>query len=138
MGRSTVLLVEDEPAVRELLADVLRDDGYDVLEAESGVAAVRALDEHGPPAGDLSLVVMDMMLPGMDGLDVLDHLGVPVARLPVVAMSASRTLLRAAVAAGARAGLYKPFDLNELRAVVSAYCPPRDQAAATSLASLPA
>jgi CheY-like chemotaxis protein len=132
MGRATILLVEDEPPIRELVADVLRDEGYDVLEAKDGMEAIHALDEHGPPAGDLSLIVVDMMLPGTDGLGILSHLGAPEIGPPVVAMSASGYLLSAAAAAGARAVLSKPFDLNELLRVVASHCLACDQGPAAS------
>jgi DNA-binding response OmpR family regulator len=135
MGRATILLVEDEPPIRELVADVLRDEGYDVLEAQDGVEALRALDEHSPATDDLSLVVMDIMLPSLDGLGVLRHLGAPVSGPPVVAMSASRHLLSAALAAGARAVLSKPFDLNELLRVVASQCVSYDPGSAPSVAA---
>jgi two-component system, chemotaxis family, chemotaxis protein CheY len=128
MGRPTVLLVEDEPAVRELVADVLGDKGYDVVEAQSGVEAIRTLDEHRPQPGELSLIVLDMMLPGMDGLEVLGHMDSLGVSVPVVATSVSRALLAAAADAGACAVLRKPFDLNELLEVVAGHCTPCDQA----------
>jgi CheY-like chemotaxis protein len=124
MGRPTVLLVEDEPAIRDLVADVLHDEGYDVVEAHDGVEAIHALDEHSRQAGGLSLLLMDMMLPGMDGLGVLGHLRALGVDLPVVAMSASRQQLAIAVSAGVRAALYKPFDLNELLGAVAGHCTP--------------
>ena len=64
----TVLVVDDEPIIRELLADVLRDNGYHVMEAQDGAAAIRALDHHGLPAQHLCGVLLDMMLPEVDGL----------------------------------------------------------------------
>src|SRR5581483_297861 len=119
MGRSTVLLVDDEPAIRELLADVLRDGGYDVVEARDGVEALRTLEQHALSVDSPSLIVLDLMLPNTDGLEVLGHLAAQGVRLPVVVMSTSRDLLSAAVAAGARAVLRKPFDLNDLLRLVA-------------------
>jgi DNA-binding response OmpR family regulator len=138
MGQPTILLVEDEPPIRELVADVLRDEGYAVVEAQDGLEAIHALDEHSLQAGGLALVMLDMMLPGIDGLGVLGHVGVLGVELPVVAMSASRRQLGAAVAAGARAVLHKPFDLNELLAVVAGHCIPYDQGPALSAPSVTA
>jgi CheY-like chemotaxis protein len=67
-----------------------------------------------------------MMLPGMDGLRVLSHVRDLGACLPVVAMSASRSLLATALATGAQAALYKPFDLNDLVGTIAGHCIPRD------------
>jgi DNA-binding response OmpR family regulator len=135
MGQPIVLLVEDERSIRELVADVLRDEGYAVVEAQDGVEAIHALDEYSLQACGLALVVMDMMLPGTDGLAVLDYLGELRGDLPVVAMSASRRQLAAAVGAGACAVLYKPFDLDELIGVVAGHCAPCNHAPATRAAS---
>jgi CheY-like chemotaxis protein len=135
MGRHTILVVEDEPSVRELAVDVLRDEGYDVVEAQDGVEAIRALEQRDPSAGGLSLILLDMMLPGMDGVRVLSHVrDLGACPPPVVAMSASRRLLATALATGAQAALYKPFDLNELLRVVADHCTPCEQVPTTSAA----
>ncbi len=70
-GAGTILLVEDEDAVRQLNARMLISRGYTVIEAESGVAALRALEEHG---GDVDLVVSDVVMPEMDGPTLLGEL----------------------------------------------------------------
>ncbi len=70
-GAGTILLVEDEDAVRALNARMLVSRGYTVIEAESGVAALRALEEHG---GDVDLVVSDVVMPEMDGPTLLGEL----------------------------------------------------------------
>ena len=129
MGRHTILVVEDEPSVRELAVDVLRDQGYDVVEAQDGVEAIRALEQRDPSASELSLILLDMMLPGLDGLRVLGHVRTLGACPPVVAMSASRRLLATALTTGAQAALYKPFDLDDLVGTVAGHCTPPDQAA---------
>ena len=118
----TVLVVDDEPIIRELLADVLRDNGYHVMEAQDGAAAIRALDHHGLPAQHLCGVLLDMMLPEVDGLGVLRHLASVGASVPVVAMSANRSSLGAAVAAGAKSAVPKPFDIDALMATVMLLC----------------
>ena len=80
------------------------------------------------------MVVMDMMLPGLDGLGVLGHVGALGVDLPVVAMSASRRQLAAAMGAGARAVLYKPFDLKDLLDVVADHCTSCERVPTTSAA----
>lgn len=67
----TVLLVEDEDAIREMIARMLREDGYAVLEAGDGEQAIAAASRYG---GSLDAVVMDVLLPGKDGLEVAQHL----------------------------------------------------------------
>ena len=102
-GLHTVLAVEDEPSVRELVANFLRDEGYEVEEAQDGAGAIRALDQHRPPSGHLGVVLLDMRLPDGDGMRVLRHLSALGAHVPVVALSASPERLAAVVAAGAQA-----------------------------------
>src|SRR4051812_4080432 len=104
----TVLLVEDEPAVRDLVADFLREEGYEVEEARDGAEAIRSLDTHHHRADHLCAVLLDMMLPRVDGVGVLRHLATVGDEVPVVAMSASREHLTAALAAGARSAVPKP------------------------------
>ena len=122
-GPHTVLVVEDEPPVRELVTDFLRGEGYEVAEASDGAEAIRALATYRPPTGHFCGVLLDMMLPRVDGVGVLLHLAESGVATPVVAMSASGEHLVAAAAAGAKATLAKPFDLDHLLAVVARYCP---------------
>jgi DNA-binding response OmpR family regulator len=63
--RPTVLVVDDEPVVREVVATYLRRDGFDTVEAGDGLTARELIERH-PPA----LVVLDVMLPGIDGLEL--------------------------------------------------------------------
>ncbi len=118
---SAVLIVEDDPSVRGLLVAALQDEGYGVLEARNGGEAIRAVNEQAAPAERPCLVLLDLMLPGIDGVQVLQQLAAPEGRVPVIAMSASRKHLAAARAAGADAVLPKPFDLDRLIGVVEAY-----------------
>jgi len=70
-GRETILVVEDERPVRELVGDVLRLQGYKVLTAEDGQAALRAADAH---SGHIDLVVVDIVIPGMHVKELVDRL----------------------------------------------------------------
>jgi two-component system response regulator (stage 0 sporulation protein F) len=119
----TVLVVDDELWVRGLIADALRDEGYRVLEAPNGHAAIRVVNEPAPTAPCPDLVLLDVRLPGIDGLQVLQQLAAPGGRVPVVMMSTSPEHLAAALATGADAVLPKPFELDRLVGVVDAYCP---------------
>jgi CheY-like chemotaxis protein len=82
-----------------------------------------------PPDGQLCLLLLDLRLPYVSGLEVLRHLTARQATIPVVAMSADGSLLEAASASGVEAILRKPFELDELLAAVRRYCPMDDQAA---------
>jgi len=119
---NTVLIVEDEVAVRELLAQFLRDEGFDIEEAQDGLEAIDALNRHRPPSQALCVVLLDMMLPHADGVQVLHHLTTIGGYVPVVAMSASRERLVDATGAGAQATIAKPFDLDQMLAVVTNSC----------------
>jgi CheY-like chemotaxis protein len=70
-GEETVLLVEDEPSLRPLISEVLRMNGYDVLEAGNGTDALKIAFEHG---GSIDLVVSDLVMPGMGGAELIRRL----------------------------------------------------------------
>src|SRR4051812_48037228 len=78
----TVLVVDDEPMVREVVARYLRLDGFGVQEAADGPAALDWLSSHRP-----DLVVLDIMLPGTDGLTILRRLR-DTDELPVILLTA--------------------------------------------------
>lgn len=66
-GRETILLVEDEPAVRQLFAQALIRAGYRVLEARNGQEAIKVFDQHG---GGVDLLLTDMRMPYMGGSEL--------------------------------------------------------------------
>jgi DNA-binding NtrC family response regulator len=70
-GKETILVVEDELPVRELVGDVLRLQGYKVLTAEDGPSALQMADAH---AGHIDLVVVDIVIPGMHVKELVDRL----------------------------------------------------------------
>ena len=121
--------MEDHPPLRGLVAEALHAAGYRVVEVWNGQQAIAALDEHLPPDGEVCLVLLDLRLPYVSGLEVLRHLAARQATIPVVAMSADSALLDAATASGVQAILRKPFELDELLAVVRRHCPMGDQGA---------
>ena len=108
---TTVLVVDDDPTVREVVATYLRRDGLDVVEAADGPSALAA-DAEAEPA----LVVLDLMLPGLDGLEVFRRLrarrgGVPVVMLTARGDEADRVL---GLEVGADDYVAKPFSPREL------------------------
>jgi DNA-binding response OmpR family regulator len=112
----TVLVVEDDAAIREGVADALRSEGYRVLEAPDGVKGLAlGLTE------DPDLIVLDLMLPGMQGFDVLRRLRADAVETPVLVLTA-KGLERDKVegfALGADDYLVKPFGLAEFLARVA-------------------
>ena len=105
----TILVVDDDAALRQVITDCLADDGYHVLTASSGEEALRCVAEAMP-----ALVVMDVMMPGLDGFETLIHLRAQGYATPVVLMSAGAPLAREKAAAAAVPFLAKPFDLDGL------------------------
>lgn len=114
--KARILVVEDEPQLRGLLRLYLEREGHQVIDAGDGRAALAAFDESGA-----DLVILDLMLPGMQGETVLDALR-QAGDVPVLITSAKRS--DAERIAGLRAGaddyLAKPFNPHELTARVAA------------------
>jgi CheY-like chemotaxis protein len=115
----TILVVDDEPTLRAVVADVLQDEGYSVLEAAHGRAMLEILEREHP-----ALVLMDVMMPVLDGQAAYQELRArqDLPDIPVVMMSAAahHAELDPAIAGFMR----KPFDLIELVAVVTALIGP--------------
>ena len=80
---ATLLVVDDEPQILQVVSGILQDEGFEVLTAPDGEAALKRVGEDPP-----DLVLLDIALPGMDGLEVLDRLKRQYPFLPVVIISA--------------------------------------------------
>src|SRR6202044_2209850 len=112
-----LLVVEDEPNILELLSASLRYAGFDVLTATGGSEAVQAAQRHRP-----DLIVLDVMLPDMDGFDVVRRLRGGGARIPVVFLTA-RDAMEDKVRGLTLGGddyVTKPFSLEEVIARIRA------------------
>lgn len=110
MGK-TILIAEDEPVLRESMAELLRDEGYEVLEAGDGNAARGiALDRR------VDLVLSDVRMPGMDGVALLDHLRRIAPQTPFIMLTAYGTVESAVAAmrAGAYDYLLKPVQFDDV------------------------
>lgn len=110
---STILLVDDDAGVRFALTEVLCDRGYRVISASSGAQALTALD-------GVDVVVTDLSMPGMDGLELVSQIGARAPALPVILLTAhgSENLVRIASSRGACGCLSKPFDIDEIARVI--------------------
>ena len=110
---ATVLLVDDEPGVRFALTEVLVDRGYRVVTAGSGAQALTLLD-------GVDVVVTDLSMPGMDGLELTTQIAARAPGLPVILLTAhgSDNMVRIASSRGACGCLSKPFDIDEIANVI--------------------
>lgn len=113
--RPTVLVVDDETNIREAIAFTLRREGYEILEAETGHEAVE-LAEQNP-----DVIVLDIMLPGIDGLEVLRRVRAN-SNVPVLMLSAKGDEIDRVVGLeiGADDYITKPFAMRELVARIRA------------------
>src|SRR5207247_5280860 len=112
-----LLVVEDEPNILELLAASLRYAGFEVITAAAGTEAVQAAGRHRP-----DLIVLDVMLPDMDGFDVIRRLRGGGTRIPVVFLTA-RDAMEDKVRGLTLGGddyVTKPFSLEEVIARIRA------------------
>ncbi|SDK48525.1 response regulator transcription factor [Nonomuraea jiangxiensis] len=110
-GPVRVLVVDDEPTLAELLSMALRYEGWEVRSAGDGLSAVRAARDFRPDA-----VVLDVMLPDIDGLEVLRRLRAEWADVPVLFLTARDSVEDriAGLTAGGDDYVTKPFSLEEV------------------------
>lgn len=117
--RASILLVEDSPALAELVSAALREDEVDVTHAPTGAGALEALAGAARPP---RLVLLDLDLPDMRGLDVLERIraGDAGRAVPVVVLSASEEQadIVQAAATGANSYVVKPAEFPEFRETV--------------------
>lgn len=118
-GRHKILVVEDEPDIRELVRYNLEQGGFDVVESEDAEEALRLVDEERP-----SLMILDLMLPKADGLDIckMVRARTRTSRLPIVVLTAKAAEVDRVLGLefGADDYITKPFSPRELVARVKA------------------
>lgn len=113
--RKTILICDDEPALRELIRASM-DDGYEFAEASDGILALELAREVSP-----DLVILDLMLPRLSGLEVLARLNEDerLKDVPVLVITAWNETREDVLAAGADDFVSKPFDPEDLKAAVN-------------------
>lgn len=125
-----VLLAEDDPSLRSMIAGMLREEGVEVVEIPDGNAFVDLLADSVASDGSLEgydLIVSDIRMPGFTALEIMAAMRRLLLRTPIVLITAfgdPRTHVRARQL-GAAAVFDKPFDLDDLRASVSKLLPRR-------------
>src|SRR5689334_14988088 len=125
--RKQILVVDDEANLRRVLSAQLARDGYDVHTAEDGEAGLAFLREH-----HIDLVITDLRMPKVDGMDLLRAALRDDPSRPVVMLTAHGTVDNAveALKTGAFDYITKPFDQNEVRTIVRKALRTRDLSAA--------
>jgi two-component system response regulator (stage 0 sporulation protein F) len=114
--KKKVLIVDDQNGIRVLLMEVFSNEGYETYQASNGKLALEIARTHSP-----DLVLLDMKIPGMDGLDILKHLKNIDPSIKVIMMTAYGELdmIKEATDLGALMHFTKPFDIDELRMAVN-------------------
>jgi CheY-like chemotaxis protein/MinD-like ATPase involved in chromosome partitioning or flagellar assembly len=114
-----VLLIDDDPHLRKILSNVLHKKGYDVVIAEDGASGLRVAKRQRP-----DLIILDIIMPGMDGFQVAQrlHEDPTTARIPIMVLTAYATPYgrKAAVDVGVDDFVTKPFGIEDLVAKVQA------------------
>jgi CheY-like chemotaxis protein len=116
-----ILVADDDEDVRALVADTLRADGYDVLEAADGVELLARLEEAlDSPEHRPDVVLTDVMMPRLSGLGVLDALRTARLHFPVILMTVLKDESVHVVARrlGAVGVIHKPLDADDLRTAI--------------------
>ena len=115
MENKKVLIVDDQNGIRILLVEVFSVEGYNTFQASNGIIALDIVRQDNP-----DLVLLDMKLPGMDGLEILRRIKQINASIKVIMMTAYGELdmLKEASNLGAVMHFTKPFDIDELRIAV--------------------
>ena len=108
-ARKKIMLVDDDSAIRQMLARLLTGEGYEVLLAVNGREAIQVVR-----AAEIDLVLLDLNMPGMDGWETYEKLATEDPLLPIVVITARPNQSFTALAAGIGALLEKPLDLPKL------------------------
>jgi CheY-like chemotaxis protein len=111
-----ILIIDDDPAILATVAEILHDEGYSVRVAGNGLEGLVALEQQLP-----ALILLDMRMPVLDGWGFVQALRERGVRVPFVVLTAAQDAHRWAQEVGASEFLAKPFDLEELLAIVEQF-----------------
>uniref|UniRef100_UPI0033845C70 response regulator n=1 Tax=Sutcliffiella sp. FSL R7-0096 TaxID=2921670 RepID=UPI0033845C70 len=114
MGQK-LLIVDDQYGIRILLNEVFQKEGYQTFQAANGYQALDIVEKHSP-----DLVLLDMKIPGMDGIEILKRLKAINSDIQVIIMTAYGELdmIQESKDLGAITHFAKPFDIDEIRDAV--------------------
>lgn len=116
MDKKKVLIVDDQNGIRVLLMEVFSSEGYSTYQASNGKIALSIVREESP-----DIVLLDMKIPGMDGLEILKQIKKMEPQMKVIMMTAYGELdmIKEATDLGAIMHFTKPFDIDEMRVAVN-------------------
>ncbi|MFN2744627.1 MULTISPECIES: response regulator [Bacillus] len=115
-----ILIVDDQYGIRVLLNEVFNKEGYKTFQAANGIQALDIVKKERP-----DLVLLDMKIPGMDGIEILKRMKVIDEEIRVIIMTAYGELdmIQESKELGALTHFAKPFDIDEIREAVKTYLP---------------
>ncbi|MBV7505168.1 response regulator [Neobacillus drentensis] len=118
--KEKILIVDDQFGIRILLNEVFQKEGYQTYQAANGIQALEIVTKHDP-----DLVLLDMKIPGMDGIEILKRMKVIDPDIRVIIMTAYGELdmIQEAKDLGAITHFAKPFDIDDIRAAVRKHIP---------------
>ncbi|MEC2075992.1 response regulator [Metabacillus fastidiosus] len=118
--KEKILIVDDQYGIRILLNEVFQKEGYETHQAANGIQALEIVEKNVP-----DLVLLDMKIPGMDGIEILKRMKVIDKDIRVIIMTAYGELdmIQEAKDLGALTHFAKPFDIDEIRGAVRKYLP---------------
>lgn len=111
-----ILLVDDEPAILFTLGFVLRTHGYKVSQASDGREALEMLESASDQGGPVDLIVTDIQMPRMNGIDLIDTLKAKGTTVPIFVLTGTRDveLMKRLMKKGCHGFLFKPCDFREI------------------------
>jgi two-component system response regulator (stage 0 sporulation protein F) len=118
--KAKILIVDDQFGIRILLNEVFQKEGYQTFQAANGVQALDIVKKHDP-----DLVLLDMKIPGMDGIEILKRMKVldPAIRVIIMTAYGELDMIQEAKNLGALTHFAKPFDIDDIRAAVRKHIP---------------
>jgi len=113
--KKNILVVNDKQAIRQILGDMLKDEGYNVFMAEDGYEAMEKVKEM-----SFDIIFLDMRMPGIDGVTTLKEIKKisPETRVVMMTGYPDKNLEKEAIKQGAYTVIYKPFDRKKVIAIV--------------------
>ena len=120
-AKTSVLICDDAPAVRDFLTAMLRNRGYETAAVENGEQAIAAYSNLRP-----DITLMDLVMPGMDGIEAIRRIksADPAAQILVVSAFGNKAMVVESIQAGAKDFVVKPANLEELPQRLLAKLPP--------------
>ena len=121
MQTKSIMVIDDDRAILDMIAELLSDEGYPVIALNEGRAGVERAKAERP-----GLILLDLMMPEMNGWQVVDALrALPETHdIPVVLISARRDLLVTAQSLNVPTFLEKPFEVDDMLTIVRSYVEP--------------